>query len=141
MGWNWYGWIFLISLILGGLFALSAFIKSKSESAGKLIEQLAPYQGYVGMGLIVISAYNLFLTVRVFKEMMALRPVTSAVFMAALIIGIILGLLDSLDILESRNVVDPNGALVKNLRLIEIPVGILAILVALYLIPSSFFPF
>ncbi len=139
MGWNWYGWIFLASLILGGLYALSDLIKSKNENAGKLIEQLTPYQGYVGIGLIVISAFNLFWVLPVFKAMMAVRPVTSAIFIASLIIGIILGFLDSLDILESKDIIKAD--LAKKLKQIEVPVGILAIIVALYLVPSFFFPF
>jgi hypothetical protein len=52
-----------IALIIAGLLAASSFIIAKKPDARKLIDKIAPYQAFVGVGLLFWALYNLFVYV------------------------------------------------------------------------------
>jgi hypothetical protein len=52
-----------LAVIAGSLISLSAFIIAKRPSARHLFEKVAPYQGFLGVGLLVWGIYDLLRTV------------------------------------------------------------------------------
>ena len=136
MYWTWYGWVFLGSLILGGLYALANLIKSKNEQAGELIEKFSYFQGYVGLGLIATSAWNLFYLSKDVKSLLAALPITGIVYIVSLVVGILLGILDGLEILRARNILSEETMenISPKLLFVEVPLGIIAIITGIYLV-------
>lgn len=51
------GIIFIFLLLLGGILALSNLIVAKRPDAQRVIDQLAPFQALIGVGLLVMSLY------------------------------------------------------------------------------------
>ena len=47
--------LFPILAIVGGLIAASSFLITKKPDAKELFEKLAPYQGFVGVGMLVLG--------------------------------------------------------------------------------------
>lgn len=52
-----------IALILAGILAASSIIIAKKPDARKLVDAIAPYQAFIGVGLLFWSLYNLFVYV------------------------------------------------------------------------------
>ena len=48
-----------IALIVAGILAASAFIISKAPNAKQLIDKIAPIQGFLGVGLLVVGIIDL----------------------------------------------------------------------------------
>lgn len=53
--------------ILGGIIAASSFIVSKKENAKELIDKITPYQGWIGVVLLIWSIRNLLWVFRYFS--------------------------------------------------------------------------
>ena len=53
--------------ILGGLIASSSYIASKKPDAKELIDKLVPYQGIIGVVLLIWSIKNVFILFRYFS--------------------------------------------------------------------------
>ena len=136
MSWTWYGWLFLLSLLVGGAYAIVDLIKNKNPKAGEIVEKVAAYQGYLGLGLILFSAWNLILMLKDISIFLRFVPVTSIVLLAALVTGLLLGLLESLGILGSWKVMnqDTLTKIEQKLSGIKIPLGFVAIGTSIYLI-------
>lgn len=52
-------WLTIIALLLAATIALSAIIISKQPSAKELIDKLTPFQGFLGVGLLVLGIIDL----------------------------------------------------------------------------------
>ncbi|MEZ4400193.1 MAG: hypothetical protein R3B06_09250 [Kofleriaceae bacterium] len=50
-------WLTIIALIAAGILALSSFIISNKPQAKELIDKLVPFQGAIGVALLVLGAY------------------------------------------------------------------------------------
>ncbi len=79
-------------LILGGILALSNIIVAKKPDARELINKLVPFQGAIGVALLVFGALNLLDALRILKVMSAL-PVKSASIIVVVAGSLLLGLL------------------------------------------------
>jgi hypothetical protein len=133
--WTWYGWIFLASLLLAGIFALAELIAKKNKEAGELIEKVSSYQGYVGIGLIIFSVWNLILTIKDVGTLLSIFPLSGIVFIAALVTGILLGIFESIDLFKSWKILKEEAVdkVKGKLVLIKTPLGLVAIIGSLYL--------
>jgi hypothetical protein len=136
MGWTWYGWIFLISLLIAGIYALAELIAKKSAEAGGMIEKVSGLQGYVGIGLIVFSLWNLFYILGSVGGLIQVLPLTGIILIAALIVGILLGVFESIDLFKSWKIL--NEEVVTKVKgklvVIKTPLGLIAVIASLYLI-------
>lgn len=52
-------WLTIVALLLAATIALSAIIISKQPSAKELIDKLTPFQGFLGVGLLVLGIIDL----------------------------------------------------------------------------------
>ena len=52
-----------LAVIAGSLIALSGFIIAKKPNARQTFEKIAPYQGFLGVGLLVWGIYDLLRTI------------------------------------------------------------------------------
>jgi hypothetical protein len=133
--WTWYGWIFVASLLLAGIFALAEIIAKKNKEAGELIGKISSYQGYVGIGLVVFSIWNLIYTISDISNLIAAFPLSTIVFVAALVTGILLGLFESIDLLKSWKILQEE--MIDNVKgklaVIKVPLGFIGILSSIYL--------
>ncbi|MBN1799377.1 MAG: hypothetical protein JW822_12420 [Spirochaetales bacterium] len=133
--WTWNGWIFLVALLLAGIFALAELIAKKNKEAGELIEKVSSYQGYVGIGLIVFSVWNLILTLDGIGILLQVFPLSGIVMIAALVAGILLGIFESIDLFKSWKLLKEEAVdkVKGKLAVIKIPLGFVGIISSLYL--------
>lgn len=64
-------------LIAAGILAASGFIVSKKPDAKRLLDKLAPYQGIIGVIILVWGIYDLFYLLTHLKEFAAIRKIAS----------------------------------------------------------------
>lgn len=81
-----------ILLILGGILAISNLIVAKKPDAQEMINKLVPFQGGIGVALLVFGVLNLFDALRLLKVMSAL-PLMSVSIITVVACSILLGLL------------------------------------------------
>jgi hypothetical protein len=132
---SWYGWIFIVSLFVGGLYALAEMIGKKNKAAGDLIVKIGFLQGYVGVGLIVFSILNLIFELSEIGLWMQNYPLSEIIYLLSLLVGLVIGVLSAIDLLRSYKIVKEE--VVNNIKakllMIKVPLGIAAIAVSLYL--------
>ncbi|RPJ07321.1 MAG: hypothetical protein EHM28_07550 [Spirochaetaceae bacterium] len=133
--WTWYGWIWLASLFVGGLLALSEIISKKNKEAGELVQKLSAFQGYIGVGLIVFSVLNLIWNLSILIAAIPQIPVSAIIFIVALFAGIILGIMESIGLLKSFNIISAEvlDNISSKLMLFKVPLGIICVCASLYL--------
>lgn len=138
--WPWYDWIFLVLLIIAGLFALVELFVRRSTGFGKLLESVGFSQSFVGLGLVVFSVLTLVLEIDLVLQSLPLIPLTAVIYIIALITGIALGALCLLDFLRSFRLVKEEffAKLLAPLRIVKVPLGLIGILTGLYLVVWSF---
>jgi hypothetical protein len=81
-----------IALIAAGILGASSIIIAKKPDARKIVDTLAPYQAFLGLGLLFWGLYNFFVWVGV-GEMFKLfkSPLFGITVWGALVSGILLG--------------------------------------------------
>lgn len=121
--------IIQIIAILGGLLAASGLIANKSQDAGNALKKLAPYQGVIGVILLVLGLYYfLFHSLPNLNIMIKYSAGFFGLIMQILMIlvGFILsyGLLSE-KLLSKNEIAQEKGAqAAKKLISIQIPLGI-----------------
>lgn len=81
-----------ILLILGGILAISNLIVAKRPDAQEMINKLVPFQGAIGIALLVFGVLRLFSAIRVL-EMLGRAPLFAATIFTVVGASILLGLL------------------------------------------------
>jgi hypothetical protein len=81
-----------IVLILGGILALSGLIVAKKPDAKELINKLVPYQGAIGVALLLFGVLNLMNAIRVLK-IASQAPVMAISILGVVVCSVLLGLL------------------------------------------------
>ncbi|RPJ08753.1 MAG: hypothetical protein EHM28_03470 [Spirochaetaceae bacterium] len=57
--WGFYGWLWLILLFVGGIYAILELITRKSQDGRLLLGTISPLQGFTGATLMIMSVLNL----------------------------------------------------------------------------------
>src|SRR5262245_22143347 len=92
---EWELWLNVIALIVAGILAISALIISKKPSAKELIDKLVPYQGFIGVGLLVYGLINVIRVVPHLDAVMAWKlggVVTLLTFVTEVFLGFLFGM-------------------------------------------------
>lgn len=118
-----------IIIIVGGILAASSFIVAKKPDAKKLIDQLLPYQGWIGIVLFVWGIFDILSVLRWMNG--SLEWIFALVVsIAELLVGFILGFA-----LISKYALSKNEAAMKKgeeirakLLKFQIPLGFIAII-------------
>lgn len=106
--------------ILGGVIAASSYIVSKKADAKELIDKLVPYQGWIGVILLIWSINNLF---RLFGNF---RGITLLFVVAQFIVGFLLAysLLSQYLFKNSEEAIEKGQQLRAKLVQYQVPAGI-----------------
>lgn len=131
-------WTFVIVLILSGLLTMIDKIREKNAQAAENLEKIAQYQGYGGVFLVVFGLINLLriLFSGAMGVLFRVVPVTTIVLLAALICGIILGLLQSVGVLKSWGALDEEkgGKIEGSLGGFKSMLGMVGVISGVYLL-------
>ena len=129
-------WILAIGLIVAGALALAEIIKKKNPQAGEAVEKIAKYQGYIGIGLLAVSIWNLLAILRWLSFLLKALPISTIVLIAALGSGILLGLSQGISLFKNFGILSDEkaGKIEGKLTGIKIPLGFIAVSSAVYLI-------
>jgi hypothetical protein len=88
-----------IVLILGGILALSTVIVAKRPDAQQFITALVPFQGIIGVGLLVLGVINISTAIRFAAAMSSIAPMTVAALVSVVGCSILLGFLFGMPLL------------------------------------------
>ena len=118
-----------ILAIIGGLLAASSLIAQKSQDAGNALKKLAPYQGIIGVILLVLGLYYfLFHSLAHLGAMMKYSAGLFSLIMQILMIlvGFILsyGLLSEKLLSKNETAQEKGAQAARKLTSIQIPLGI-----------------
>jgi len=83
----------IAALTVAGILAISSLILAKKPDAKKLIDKLVPYQGFVGVGLLVWGVINLIRFLPHFGDYMHVWALAAIIFLAAILAEVLLGFL------------------------------------------------
>lgn len=125
-----------ILCIVGGLLAASSLIAKKSEDAGQALAKIAPYQGFIGLGLLGYGIY--YLIFFVLPNLTALFGTTVGLVSFALVILMILvGLLLSYNLIASYTMKgndeakEKGQAIMAKLVPFQVPLGIALVVLSI----------
>lgn len=125
--------LFPILTIVGGLIAASSFLIAKKPDAKQLFEKVAPYQGFLGIGMLVLGIFWLLRILPALDTLLRAAPMTGVLTLAALaaniLIGFVLGYgLLAKFVLSKNEVAKERGAVVlAKLAKIQVPLGLVAV--------------
>jgi hypothetical protein len=107
----------------------------------KAIKQIAPYQSWIGIALVVFGVLGILFWVaslRIWFFIMRFFPVYSILYLASIALSIVLGLILSMNFLKQRKEIPAEKleSIDKKLKPIQVPIGIASIAVALVLFIS-----
>ena len=122
-------------MLIGGLFAIIELVKKRSPQAAEVISKISGFQGYIGAGIIVFSIWNLVQLFRGIRVMFKFFPVSTVFLLVALITGLLLGVLQSIDLARSFKKLPEDKLKLIDTKLskIRIPLGFCAIVTSIYL--------
>ncbi|AOE49338.1 hypothetical protein [Kangiella sediminilitoris] len=121
--------IVTILAIIGGLLAASSFIAKKSQDAGKALKKLAPYQGVIGIILLVFGLY--YFLFKSLPHLGVMVKYSAGLFgLIMQILMILVGFILSYNLLaekllsKSETAQEKGAQAAKKLTSIQIPLGI-----------------
>lgn len=85
--------LFASLTIAGGLLAASSFIIARKENAREVFAKVAPYQGFLGLGLLAYGVLELVRSGSGLLQLFGVAPLWSAVTLAAIVLDILIGFL------------------------------------------------
>ncbi|GAA4343305.1 hypothetical protein [Kangiella taiwanensis] len=118
-----------ILAIIGGLLAASSLIAQKSQDAGNALKKLAPYQGIIGVILLVLGLY--YFLFHSLPHLSARIQFTAGLFslitqILMILVGFILsyGLLSEKLLSKNETAQEKGAQAARKLTSIQIPLGI-----------------
>lgn len=134
-----------LALIVGSLVCLSSFIIAKKPEAKQLFEKIAPYQGFLGVGLLFWGLYDLyrwflmdhgFGGMSLFSVLMKIDKLLAFSGLAYLISEVIIGFILGFGLIASwipgEGGAEKKGlAIQKKLLTFSLPIGIVGIISAI----------
>ena len=123
--------LFPILAIVGGLIAASSFLITKKPDAKELFEKLAPYQGFVGVGMLVLGVLWLLQVLPHIAGILKVAPLSGAITIATLVgtilVGFLLGYgLISKFVLSKNEAAAAKGAeALAKIAKVQVPLGLL----------------
>ena len=131
-------WLHFFLLLLGGSLAASKFIIARKPSASALILKIAPFQGAIGVAMLVAGIINIFdgaigggLDALGFSVLLGLT-ILSTVF-SEVVVGFLLGFGLIAKWIPGEGSAEQKGlAIQKKLVAVEAPLGIIAMVTAVF---------
>jgi hypothetical protein len=127
-------------LIAAGVLAAASLIVQKQPNAQQAIAKLVPFQGIIGIILLLWGLWQLIDLLRFFSFIMQYAPITALAYLAAVLVAIALGILLGYGLIQqyvlSKNAdASRSGETVRaKLSGIQVPLGIAGIGLGIWLI-------
>lgn len=125
--------LYTIISIVGGLIAASSFVVAKKPNAKELLDRIAPYQGFIGIGMLVTGVLWLLQILPHIGSILSAAPLRGGITIAALACTILVGFLLGYGLL-SKWVLSKNEAakekgqqLLVKLTRVQVPLGLLTV--------------
>lgn len=126
MGINWLIQ-FVVGPVLGGILAASGFIIAKNPNAKDLIDKIAPYKGFIGVGMLGLGAWNIVTNLGnigwFFSSISGIGAFITLCTMV--VVGFLLGF--GLIAKHAGGAAEKGAELQKKLIAVEVPLGFLSI--------------
>ena len=122
--------LYTILSIVGGLIAASSFVIARKPDAKELFDRLAPYQGFIGIGMLTVGILWLLQVLPHIADILKAAPLQGGVTLGALVctilVGFVLGYgLLSKYVLSRSEVAQEKGAqMLVKLSRIQVPLGL-----------------
>jgi len=133
-----------ILLIIGGVLAASSLIVQKQPNAREMIAKLVPFQGILGIILLVWGVIAFFSWGFFFLRLIPYAPISALVVVISIVVTILLGFLLGYGLINQYVLSKNTGAaqsgesMHAKLARIQVPIGIVAILLGLWALISYF---
>jgi hypothetical protein len=127
-------------LIIAGALAAASLIIQKQPNAREAIAKLVPFQGIIGIVLLLWGLWQLIELLQYFGLLMRFVPVTALVYLGSVLVAIGLGILLGYGLIQqyvlSKNAdATRSGEAVRaKLTGIQVPLGIAGIVLGIFLI-------
>lgn len=137
------GLLFALLLIVAGVLAAASLIVAKQPNAGEVIAKLTPYQGIIGIILLIWALIYLIRMLSVIGLIMQVFPLTGILLLVTIVVGIALGFLLGYGLIQQYALGKSSGAAQggENMRMklvkFQGPLGILGIVLGLYILITS----
>jgi hypothetical protein len=129
-----------LAVITGSLIALSGFIIARKPEAKALFEKITPYQGFLGVGLLVWGVYDLIRSLELWGPMLEFKPILGIGIIGYVCSEILLGFLLGFGLI-AKWIPGESGAEKKGLAIqkkllgLSLPIGVIGLvsgLITLY---------
>jgi hypothetical protein len=129
-------------LIAAGALAIPALIAAKQPNAKEMLDKLVPFQGIIGIILLLMGLYLLFVDVlsSTFSVLRFISPIGSIIYMLGILVSIALGLLLGYGLIKkyalSKNADASRSGdmMMAKLARIQAPLGIAGIALGVFLL-------
>ena len=127
-------------LIVAGALAAASLIVQKQPNAQQAIAKLVPFQGIIGIVLLLWGLFQLIDLLRYFSLLMQIFPITAIAYLLSVLVAIGLGILLGYGLIQqfvlSKNADAARSGEVVRAKLtgIQVPLGIAGIALGVWLI-------
>ncbi|MBP6631140.1 MAG: hypothetical protein KBG28_07590 [Kofleriaceae bacterium] len=84
-------YLHILLLLAGGIIAISGLIIAKKPEAKAMLDNLLPFQGFIGVGLLVFGVLGLIVNLGDLSAILKFWPLFGAIFIIAMVTEILLG--------------------------------------------------
>ena len=136
------GLIFVLLFIVAGVLGAASLIAQKQPNAGEVLAKLVPFQGIIGIIVLLWSLISLIRILPYLGLLLQYAAITGILVLVVLIVGIVLGFLLGYGLINqyvlSKNADAARGGNAMQMKLakFQVPLGILAILLGLWMLVS-----
>ncbi|HEY6037111.1 MAG TPA: hypothetical protein VIV58_22685 [Kofleriaceae bacterium] len=86
-------WVHVLAVLAAGILAISGLILSKKPNAKEIFDKVIPFQGFLGVGLLVLGILDLVSNLKLFLEVLKVAPLHGIVAIAFVVSEVLLGFL------------------------------------------------
>jgi len=136
------GLIFVLLFIVAGALGAASLIAKKQANAGEVLAKLVPFQGIIGIILLLWSLISLIRILPYIGLLLQFAAITGILVLVALIVGIALGfllgygLINQYVLSKNAGAASSGNAMQMKLAKFQVPLGIIAILLGLWMLVS-----
>lgn len=135
------GVVFALLLIVAGLLAAASLIIQKQPNARDLIAKIVPFQGIIGIILLLWALINLIRVISYLSLIFQFFPLTGILLVVTLLVSIALGFLLGYGLiaqyaLKNTGAAGGGESALSKLTPIQVPLGILGVVLGIWMLVS-----
>jgi hypothetical protein len=86
-------WVHVLAVLAAGILAISGLILAKKPNAKEIFDKVIPFQGFLGVGLLVLGVLDLISNLKLFLDVLKVAPLHGLVAIAFVVSEVLLGFL------------------------------------------------